>query len=788
MLESNAKIIPVFYQVEPWELRHIEKGVYADAFNKYEEKGRYLEKLKEWKEALQSVSFTTGYQFSNSEGWKQIVLAVQRGIQRAKSLHVAKYPVGLPKLVQDFERGCLEGLVRDFESQCRMSNESEGKAQIVGIFGMGGVGKTTLSKELFNKRRSKYHRASFLFDLQEASSRGELPSLQAKLLKDLFNEDHSNFPSVEDGTSCIKDCIEKSNILSVLIVLDDVDHTEQIDALLIKEMLNKSVNSLVIVTTRDVGVLISAGIMIGYNLKVMDTDDARELFSWHAFGKPHPDLEYKVLVDAFLDVCRGLPLSLQVLGRHVCGRTQHYWRLELNKVHKTLPRDILQKLKISIEALDYEEKQIFMDIACFFVEQRKSMAIAVWEGSGWSAQHALETLKSKCLVEEIQQSGWNAYKWKEVEILRMHDHLRDLGREMADELNHPSRLWHPQELQSLESKGFQYILAESKGRCFNSIFDMSMRSQITYFLGESDRGAERSTSLLWLQLDMTSSEECDDIPAWIPLQNLQCLRISKGYLKRLCQSNVQVPSRLKELQICQTVLEQFPDFLGVSNNLETVVLDAEHMQIEAWSLLQRLRVNLHSLDIRSSRLKGMLTSNDDEKQSTFKSLFIRDFNLSSELVLNNQWLTSTGLSGLENLQIGSQKFVTKILLTGICCPNLKFLKIYDIENLIEMDLRGTWTLNFLEITNCENFKRLLIASDVTNLVVVNISHCPELEESNLNVSCLAKMTIKNCWKKVARIGEGGNLVELKISECSRLQEFGFAPLSSLELQLIIVNN
>ncbi|GLJ06501.1 hypothetical protein SUGI_0040490 [Cryptomeria japonica] len=56
ILESQAKIIPVFYGVKPSDLRHIEKGVYADAFIKYEEKGRYLEKLNKWKEALQSLS------------------------------------------------------------------------------------------------------------------------------------------------------------------------------------------------------------------------------------------------------------------------------------------------------------------------------------------------------------------------------------------------------------------------------------------------------------------------------------------------------------------------------------------------------------------------------------------------------------------------------------------------------------------------------------------------------------------------------------------------------------
>ncbi|KAH9290278.1 hypothetical protein KI387_034395, partial [Taxus chinensis] len=63
MLQSQARIIPLFNDVQPGVLRHIEKGVYAEAFTDYEKKGRHLEKLQEWKEALQSVSFITGEEF-----------------------------------------------------------------------------------------------------------------------------------------------------------------------------------------------------------------------------------------------------------------------------------------------------------------------------------------------------------------------------------------------------------------------------------------------------------------------------------------------------------------------------------------------------------------------------------------------------------------------------------------------------------------------------------------------------------------------------------------------------
>lgn len=108
---------------------------------------------------------------------------------------------------------------------------------------------------------------------------------------------------------------------SFLIVVDDIDHVEQLNALLIMDILNKSNNSPIIVTTRDAGVLITAGIAAGYNLKGMDRHNGRELFCWHAFDQPNPSSRYEDLVNSFVDVCEGLPPSLQVLGRHVHGRS-----------------------------------------------------------------------------------------------------------------------------------------------------------------------------------------------------------------------------------------------------------------------------------------------------------------------------------------------------------------------------------------------------------------------------------------------------------------------------------
>ncbi|GLJ33487.1 hypothetical protein SUGI_0673660 [Cryptomeria japonica] len=696
MLDSQAKIIPVFYEVKPSDLRHIEKGAYADAFKKYEEKGRYLEKHNQWKEALQSLSLIAGEEFDRFSDCKNIIVAVQEEVKRKTCFHVAEYPVGLNNLVEDFERHCLEELVQDFENQFRLKTVKN-KVVVVGIFGMGGSGKTTLAKELFNRKMSTYSRASFLFDVREASARSNLPYLQLKLLKDLFDTHHLNFTSTEEGISYLKDNLQRSpGHLSFLIVVDDIDHVQQLNALLVRDILKKSgINkALVIVTTRDVGVLVTSGLTVGYNLKGMDKNHGRKLFCWHAFGQSHPCTGHESVVNEFVDVCGGLPLSLQVLGRHVHGRAHSYWRSQLIKARMMLPRDVKQRLKISFEALDDEQKQVFMDIACFFVGRSKGTAERVWEASGWNAQHALETLKDKCLVEEINEIRGD------VILLRMHDHLRDLGREMALELSPPQRLWRPQDLKSSALMGFKNVLTQTNMRCFHSIFDKSIGSQVTFFLGQSHNCVETSASLLWLKLEGNSTEQ-SSIPSWIPLQNLHHLEIHSGQLNTLRENNIEAPSRLKELLIYENSLKEFPDLSGISDSLEN----------------------------------GFLES-------------------------------------LEKLVISGEYFVSKILISGIHYPSLDSITLEYMGNLMEVNLRSVKTLKSLAIVYCDKLTRLTGTSHLTNLVLLRITQCPDLEELRLaHPSCLERITIGYCTKlrSVLGISDLLKLVELDIYYCEKLK-------------------
>ncbi|GLJ10584.1 hypothetical protein SUGI_0131140 [Cryptomeria japonica] len=341
MLKTKAKIIPVFYHVDPSDLRWVAqgKGEYAPAFSDYEEKGRYTSvKLKEWKMALETISMHSGCvvtdNFDEGEVLKEIANIVLKTTGKAP-LDVAKHPVGLDSMVQELERYIV------------MSAQSESKVQIVGIVGVEGVGKTTLAKELYNQKCSSFRHTSFIFNVRDAASQRIIHKKQKKLLMDIgFKNQDSFFDNIEEGKVILGSRLKSS---SVLIVLDDVSHGDQLDALLPKsprDLLGSP--SLIIVTSRELKVLTKWGIPSNaiYEMKGLDESHAEHLLCQHAFLEPHPKEGYEDLVREYLIECRGLPLSLKEHGEEVYKKSMDdiEWERKLPPLyHKILSRAIPHK-------------------------------------------------------------------------------------------------------------------------------------------------------------------------------------------------------------------------------------------------------------------------------------------------------------------------------------------------------------------------------------------------------------------------------------------------------------
>ena len=123
-------------------------------------------------------------------------------------LEVAKYPVGLEQAAEDYP---INEIVKQGELNQTM---------VVRIVGMSGAGKSTLAKYLYNLRRPNFNgRSCFLSEVRKK----DLHWLQRKLLRDLIGYDQDF--DIDKGKHILRHC-------RILLVLDDVDHMDQIDGLL----------------------------------------------------------------------------------------------------------------------------------------------------------------------------------------------------------------------------------------------------------------------------------------------------------------------------------------------------------------------------------------------------------------------------------------------------------------------------------------------------------------------------------------------------------------------------
>jgi len=329
-------------------------------------------------------------------------------------LNVAEHPIGMESRV-DHIKGLLDLGTSD--------------VRVVGIYGMGGIGKTTLAKAVYNEICDAFEGKSFLSMLKESSEKHGLVHLQEQLLYDILK---MNFKigSVDMGIIQIKERLHRK---SVLVILDDVDDFEKLHMLFDKEWLG--LGSRIIVTTRNEHLLRQLGVDEKYKLEELNCWESLRLFSWHAFKMYNPRGEYSELSIEAVDYVGGLPLALVVLGSFLKERSIAEWKSELEKLRRT-PNEKIQKiLEISFDSLDSYTQDIFLDIACFFVDMDKEYTFKILDGCNFFPESGIPILIERSLVTIDYQNK-----------LKMHNLIRDMGREIVckKSRNYPgkrSRLW-----------------------------------------------------------------------------------------------------------------------------------------------------------------------------------------------------------------------------------------------------------------------------------------------------------------------------------------------------------
>ncbi|CAN6699573.1 unnamed protein product [Malus baccata var. baccata] len=437
IMECRSKlgrhVLPIFYHVDPSHVRK-QDGDLAKAFQKHKKRiskvkdGKKREakrkRVKQWRKALTEAANLSGHHLQITDNRreakfiKEIVdKIITEWLPSTNEPYATKYPVGINSRIQDIT-----------------SHLSSGRSNVlmVGIWGMGGMGKTTAAKAIYNQIHHKFKFKGFLADVSNATSKHGLVYLQKTLVSTIL-EGKFKISNVDEGIRLIKQQFQHRR---VLVIMDNIDEVEQLNAIAGNHDWFGP-ESRVIITTRDEHLLHQIGVDKIYRLHEMNEKEALELFSWHAFGNSQPNEGYLELSRQIVSYCGGLPLALEVLGSFLITRTRTDWDSQLKKLKKTPKGKIINPLKISFEGLDDPQKAIFLDISCFFIGWDKDYVTKVLNGCGFSATIEINVLRERCLVTFERNE------------LNMHDLLQEMARVIIFERSagHPercSRLWDPQ--------------------------------------------------------------------------------------------------------------------------------------------------------------------------------------------------------------------------------------------------------------------------------------------------------------------------------------------------------
>ncbi|XP_035832724.1 disease resistance protein RPV1 [Helianthus annuus] len=741
MTEHTA--YPIFYDVEPTEIRNQSGSVWEAFEQSTRKRKRTLEDVapeKEddvgrWRVALKEAAGLAGWELKNTLDGHE-----------AKFIQTIVKHVSLnPHFINSSVDGKLVGMGTRVNNMVSSLEINSDDVRMIGIWGMGGGGKTTLARAVFDHISIWFDAKCFVENVREGSKGSGLKVLQKKVLQCVLNDKSIKVESVYDGKRLMERMMCSKR---VLVVLDDVDDTEQLEALAGDHSWFKP-GSRIIITTRDKQVLVAHGVHNHniHDVSLLSHEEAICLFSRYAFNGEIPNQGYEDLSGKVVHYAAGLPLTIKVLGAHLCGRSECEWVDAIERL-KTFPLEkTLKRLELSYNGLENDQKEIFLDIACILKGEKKKKAIKILQSCGFHAQIGLRVLEQKSLIT-ISKEDYNDYGfddsddddvWDDVEgrmhpgeggnseKLFMHDHLEELGRNIVRRLHREEpkrhgRLWIREEIED--------ILVNELGN--------------------------EETKCLKLR--------CTDLEPAIIMKGLRMMKeLRLLYVE--CLYSIDVVDEVDE------VFKYLPD-----------ALQSLYWYPYPFSCLpETFRANkLVNLEMPDSNIYELWEGGERKVLKNLKFLDLSGSKLRTFDLMLTPLLEELNLKGCDQL--------FKLHMPDKC-PNLKFLNL-SYTKVSNINLRMTPHLGNLALRGCADFIELHMPVECPNLKILilhvtkvgnlNLGMTPNLEklylvacnefELDMSVKCPKLIYLKIRGSKVSNINLEltPNLKKLDLSKCHSL--------------------
>ncbi|XP_038695893.1 putative disease resistance protein RGA3 [Tripterygium wilfordii] len=640
---------------------------------------------------------------------------------------------------------------------------------VIPIVGLGGLGKTTLAKMLYNDNRIDEHFPLKMWVCISEDGFDKKKTL-VKIMNSITKQNLSDYDLGEMQISIR----EKLNGKKFMLVLDDVWSANRNEWVELLDLLEESESgSKIIVTTRSNSVAKTTGTTGAYELEGLPFEDCFSLFKKLVFNEGEAE-RYPNLVEIgndIVDRCKGVPLAIRTLGSLLYAnkneqdwisiRDNEIWRLDQGE------EDILPVLKLSYDQLPPYLKPCFA-ICSIFPKDYDFLSHEVTQL--WMAHGLLQSSNGKEELEDIGlryikelcsrsffQDIWDfGYIWS----FRMHDLVHDLAMSMA----HDECLVVNERIRNI-SKGTRHISVFDV-RALHDIEDPKSLRTVKFEICPTESPVWLSTCRHLRMLVLRSSSS-GVLPLIGGLKHLRYLHLTfDERIKKLPDSFW----KLHNLQILylKGCVEELPRDIRKLIRLRSLVFTTKQKRLpnDGLSSLK----HLHSLIVADCTDLEVLF---EEKQDValLRLLFIKSCENLISLAPTPKFFAA-----LENLIIEN-------------CPRLNLTEGVDIDQDIESRLhflyikglpqlktlpqwlqRSSKTLQDMAIINCENLSALPewlpIFKSLKRLVLEN---CPKLstlpEEGISHLTALESLVIAHCpalserykrnagegWDKIAHI-------------------------------------
>ncbi|KAM6567798.1 hypothetical protein CsatA_026926 [Cannabis sativa] len=716
-VKCENSIIPFFYKIDPSQARW-QKGTYETDLANHRQRYKDDNRVDGWTNALTTASNFSGIVWKDFRPEAELIDdIVEELLVKLNHMPHSSYHDDLSNTVGIREH------IKNFVS-LYFDKPTKKDYQIIGMWGMFGIGKTTIAKGVYNRVISQFEHHYFLENVSEkAKTQRSSSDLKDELFAGLLGEESLKFGRGGGGAATTASSGSTFAKLrrfrtKVLIVLDGVENEKQYNDILSPKDIQFSNGSIIIVTSRSEQVLmnIKAGEM--YHVRALNDEEADHLYYLQtsttgesSVGISEEDTE--LLRKKVKDCASGVPEVLLLLCSSLSSHTTiEEKEIAVEKFRSFPDLNLQNKMRACYDQLDTAEKKIFLDIACFFNGEDRDFVERILKGCDLFPEIGIKKLIANSLLHEDKNKLWM------IELLqRMGQEI--VRQESENELENRSRLW--------------------------------IASDIRHIL-ENDKG---TTKVEGIFLDMS---DCDNVVCVSPtaFSKMRNLRLIKIY-----------NSSSRECKVSLQALQSLP------NSLRLVYWQAYPMK----SLPSNFAPNhLVELTMPYSKLQKLWPSELVEHLGNLKKI---------NLSYSEQLTHISHLS--ENMEIINLECCTGLVELPLLPKKLSKLTYLNLNNCSNLGKLPTFPKNIknLEMRRCENLNTLPNnISHMKELECVNLSGCTKLSRfpgiskpmNRLTVLILDGTPIKELPSSIC------NLIKLQILSLNMCQLLQVLPetISSLD--------